>query len=139
MNVCRIFVLMQGFFLPLFFCNAYAAEPQSSIGSVAENLVVGAGALTHFLHFVCVVAGLSLIVLSFSLYRAHRFNPKYVPLDKPIMYLVFGIILIAVPFFGEIFGETGSPEYLERKEAREKGIQTNDIDAPLNWGTDYNH
>lgn len=135
----KIAYLIAGFILLLWGQIAFAVDAHTSIASMAENLVFGAGVMTKFLHFICIVVGVGMIVMMVSTYKAHRSNPKFVPLDRPIMYLTFAIILISIPFLGELFGETGSLEYTNKKEVRESGVQLQDIDAPLNWGNDYNH
>ena len=118
--------------------SAFAAE-KSTLASIADSLVVGTDAVTRLLHFVSIVVGCFLAIMAFSLFRAHRSNPKFVPLERPIIYVFLGVILIALPFFGKIFMATGSTIDLKAQEARSMGVQAHDIDAPLEWGDDYDH
>ncbi len=120
--------------------SSYASEPSPTFGSIAENLIAGTSVVTRLVHFICIVVGLGFLGMAVAQYKAHRFNPKFVPLERPIMYAVLGIVLISLPFFDEIFGLTGGTHDLEKKELLDRGVQVHDIDAPLdNWGNDYNH
>src|SRR5689334_21831892 len=78
--------------------SVFAYTEPTTFGSVAESLTKGVGVLTAVMHFVCFIMASVFFVMSFSMYRAHRFTPKFVPLDRPIMYLVFAIIMLAIPF-----------------------------------------
>ena len=106
-----------------------AAEPLS-IASIAGNLIYGTNLLTRFMHFVCIIMGAGFFIMAFMQYRAHRDNPKFVPLGRPIMYIVLSLILFAIPFLGKLFSATtGSAKDLEKQ--RVKGVYHHDIDAPL--------
>lgn len=122
-----------------FFANAFAYTEPVTFGSMATELTVGVGVFTKIMHFVCFVMGLIFVIMAVSLFRANRTNPKYVPLDRPILYLVISVVLFAIPFLGAYFVETGALEYQEKREARAKGVEVQDIDAPLDWGNDFNH
>jgi len=120
-----------------------AAEPLKSvptIGEIAEKLIVGTDVVTRIVLGGCVAVGAMLIVTSFIYYKAHRENPKFAPLDRPLFYLLFGLILLFIPFLGKIFGPTGSALELNKKTVRESGrYYPNDIDAPLEFGNEYDH
>lgn len=118
--------------------SVFAAE-QPSLGSVAESLIIGTDAVTRLLHVVSIVMGCFLFIMAFSLIRAHRSNPKFIPLERPIIYMVLAVVLMAIPFFGKIFMPTGSTIDLQKQEECGHGVQIQDIDAPLDWGNDYDH
>ena len=135
-NIKRIALLSLMFLLIL--DNAFATD-QPTLGSIADSLVVGTDAVTRLMHFASIIVGCFLFIMAFSLFRANRLNPKFVPLDRPIIYVFLGIILIALPFYGKIFMPTGSTFDLKTQEERAMGVQSQDIDAPLEWGNDYDH
>jgi hypothetical protein len=110
--------------------SVFAYSEPTTFGSVAESLTVDANILKAFMHFVCFIMASVFFVMAFSMYRAHRFNPKLVPLDRPIMYLVFALLMVALPMLGKLFLEPSSPAVLE-KELRGTGLHFQDIDAPL--------
>lgn len=86
---------------------AFTAEAKS-FGEIAGNLLSGAILLTDFLHAVCLALGIGFVIYSFVTYQTHRQNPKLMPLDRPIIYLVLGLVLIAIPFLDYLLGQTGS-------------------------------
>ena len=136
LNIKRIALLLLMFLLIL--DSAFATE-KPTLGSIADSLVVGTDAVTRLLHFASIVVGCFLFIMAVSLFRAHRSNPKFIPLERPIIYLFLGIILVALPFYGKIFMPTGSTLDLRAQEERAMGVQSDDIDAPLEWGNDYDH
>lgn len=114
---------------------AFAEEP-NTFGNIARKLIVGTDILTRFFHFICIMIGIGLCVMSVSLYKMHQQNPKFMPLDRPIIYFFLGLVAISLPFWGN-FIETGSTIEVKKKESRKHF--TRDIDAPLDWGNDYGH
>lgn len=111
--------------------TAFPLEPFPTIGSVAERLFVESSVVTGFAHLLCIIVGVILIGSAVALYKAHRFNPKFVPLERPIIYSLLGLILIAIPLLGKILGPTGSVKDLEKQQVINQGVQIQDIDAPL--------
>ncbi len=110
-----------------------------NLGDVANSLIVGTDFVTRLLHIASIATGAFLFIMAFSLLRSHRTNPKFIPLDRPIIYMCLGVILIALPFYGKLFTLTGSTIDLKKKEEYAIGVQPQDIDAPLDWGNDYDH
>ena len=79
------------------------------IAELVETLSVGTEFITRLLLFVCVVLGGWLSISALALFRTHHENPKMMPLDRPITYLVLGLSLITIPFLGQILNiSTGS-------------------------------
>lgn len=117
--------------------SATASHKPESLGAIAEHLVVGTGIVTRLMWVICFAVGLSFIMMSFSFYKAHRFNPRMVPISKPILYLVLGFCLLAIPFLNRVFGETGSVFDYEKKSHETSGLQIHDIDAPLHDGNEH--
>lgn len=113
--------------------------PAPSLGDIAENFLVGSDAITRLALAVCIVVSAAMFVLGITHYRAHRENPKMVPLGKPVMYIVLGFCLVMIPFFGKIFGKTGSILELKNKRENAEANCPIDIDAPLEFGNEFNH
>lgn len=118
--------------------SASAAE-HTTIGSVADSLLTKTDAVTRLVHFVSIIVGCFLFIMAISLFRAHRSNPKFVPLERPVIYMLLGLVLVVLPFYREIFLPTEGANDLKKQEARALGVQLQDIDAPLEWGNDYDH
>jgi hypothetical protein len=112
-----------------------------TLGDVAETLIVGTTFLTRLALAGCIAIGITLVISSFIYFRAHRQNPKFAPLDRPIFLLLFGVILLAIPFLGQIFGPTASIFDLKELEATKAQVAAPiiDIDAPLEFGNEYDH
>ena len=113
-----------------------------SIENIANAAVEGVGLVTHLAHAASLAVGFTLVVMALALFKAHRYNPKYVPLDKPVVYLLLGAVLVGLPFLNILFGPTGSSfdlkqESLKRSQMAmsndEPALLANiiDIDAPL--------
>lgn len=132
----KFFGLLSILCISLIIFPVQAAEPPS-IATIAGNITFGSNLLSRFMHFVCMVMGAGFFIMAFMQYRAHRDNPKFVPLGRPIMYLVLALVLFSIPFLGEIFGaSTSSGKDLEK--SKNKNVYYNDIDAPLKT-EDFGH
>ena len=118
---------------------AISAADTTSIGQVAEHLTFGTHLITQLMHVVSFCIGAALLVMGLLYVKAHRENPKFMPLDKVVLYIVCGVILLSLPFFNKIFGETGSAIDLQKREKQGHVIRSQDADAPLDFGNDYNH
>jgi preprotein translocase subunit SecG len=114
-------------------------EAQSTtIGSIAENMIAGTGVITRLMVVLCMVVGIGFMIISIHMYRQHRANPKFVPLDRPVMYLVLGLLVFGIPFLGQVFGPTGSVLELDKRKAASSSCSIN-IDAPLELGNEFDH
>lgn len=111
----------------------FAETDQFGISLVAERLIFGAEFITRLLFVICIAMGIALIVMSVTFYRAHRFNPKMIPLGKPVMYLILGLAIASIPFLEHFVGGTGNPLVLKNKNVPEHKRQIYDIDAPLEY------
>jgi hypothetical protein len=100
------------------------------LGAVAETLSAGGEVLSHIVLGACLIIGISLIVLAGVYYQGHRHNAKMVPLSKPVLYLVLGLLLLSIPFLDQFIGETGraSAKKIDRKA---HPYDCYDIDAPI--------
>ena len=110
-----------------------------TVGEIANKLIIGTDFVTKFVLVVCIVVGAILIVTSVTYFRGHYHNPKMVPLDRPIIYLILGLALFFIPFLGEIFVPTTSTIDMKKKEEKAAAAYSIDIDAPLELGNEYDH
>jgi hypothetical protein len=126
--------------LVLLYSGSVAAEGVA-LGTMANTLLVGGGILTKLMWAVCILVGIALIAAAFTQFQIHRRNPKLVPLMTPILYLILGIVAIAIPFIGQVEGflskghlgmrgATAQPA-TPRPAAPGKQYDPNDIDAPI--------
>jgi hypothetical protein len=120
-----------------------AAAEGVALGDMAKTLLVGGGILTKLMWAVCIVVGIALIAAAFTQFQIHRRNPKLVPLTTPVLYLILGIVAIAIPFVGQVEGFLSKghpgirnapakpivPPSAPGKPAKQ--YDPNDIDAPI--------
>lgn len=114
------------------FSIAFGTE-EHSIPTVGERLMSFTDVLTRLMLVACFVVGVGFIFVAILQYQTHRRNPKFVPLDKPVWYLILGLLLIGIIFLEEIFGGgTGSILKLKQHETNQAihNYQHN-LDAPL--------
>lgn len=125
-------------FLVCFMFAGYSiADDGVPLSDVVSTLLVGGGVLSKLMWAVCIVVGVALIAAAFTQFQIHRRNPKLVPLATPILYLILGILAIAVPFIGQVKGfmspgvqgVKGSPA---PPPTTKQNYNPNDIDAPIN-------
>ena len=107
---------------------SFQESKPATLGSLAEKLVLGTDVVADVMHAACFVAGVALCILGLMLFKGHRDNPKFVPLDKPIMYLVLGLILFCIPFLHYFIAPTGYSVH----GPKPKQVLLNSIDTPLN-------
>jgi len=74
-----------------------------SLGDISGTLTFGADIVVKLMWAACIITGVILLSASFTQFQIHRYNPKLVPLTTPVMYLILGVIAIAIPFAGRIF------------------------------------
>jgi hypothetical protein len=114
-------------------CSIALGTEEQTIPEVGERLMTFTDVITRLMLVACFVVGVGFIFVALLQYQTHRRNPKFVPLDKPVWYLVLGIILIGIIFLEEIFGGgTGSILKLKQHETQQ-GIHNYqyNIDAPI--------
>ena len=85
--------------LPFLYPLSSYAQDSEGLGEMADKLVEGPlYGLYGFMKGVCVVVGVSLLIAAFNKYRWYRRNPQEVPISTPIVYVLLGILMIALPF-----------------------------------------
>ena len=106
-----------------------APAASSSIGQVAERLITSSDFVTKLMLFVCITLGVIFLILAIGLYKGHRHNPKFVPLDKVVLYAILGLVLMSIPFLSAVFGPTGS--VLDVRKEHKTTHRQHDPDKPL--------
>lgn len=91
-------------FLTLFTVNAYGYG--ASLGGITGNLIGPATGLGHMMNAVCYVIGLGFLLVGLLQYKYHRENPQQVKISTPIVLVLIGVIMIAVPFIA-MMSESG--------------------------------
>lgn len=80
---------------------SYADEP-GSLAQVSSNILGPVSLFTKTLYSACYVLGAMLIMSSIVQYRDHRNNPSQVPISRPVSLLIFGLLLIGLPWVGHL-------------------------------------
>ncbi len=115
--------------------SGYAYADGVALGDMANTLLVGGNILTKLMWAVCIVVGIALIAAAFTQFQIHRRNSKLVPLTTPVLYLILGIIAIAIPFIGQVEGFLSGGQKgvhgAPAAPAAAKRSDPNDIDAPI--------
>ena len=105
-------MLKRWFIFLSFFCGSMRALADGdtlgdqlgrmSLGQLAEATAEPINMLTKIFEDVSLVAGICFIVGALLQYRAHRINPSQVRLGAPIFLLILGVVLILLPFVGNL-------------------------------------
>lgn len=119
--------------------TATTASAEVPLSEIVQTILAGGTILSKLMWAVCIVVGIALIAAAFTQFQIHRRNPKLVPLATPVLYLILGIISIAIPFVGQIRGFLGPPAPSVKSSAAPVppagqppgGYDPNDIDAPI--------
>ena len=132
----KLHLIFGSLIVALLYSSTAAAEGVA-LADMTKTLLVGGGILTKLMWAVCIVVGIALIAAAFTQFQIHRRNPKLVPLMTPILYLILGIVAIAIPFIGQVEGFLskghpglrGAPAKPVAPAAQQ--YDPNDIDAPI--------
>jgi len=106
-----------------------------NIGQIINDLMPTADVAIHVVHWLCILVGFCLLVTAISFYKAHRFNPKFMPLEKPIIIAFLGIVLIVLPFFKKIFLPSDFKQVIIPTD---QNLTIKEPQDP-NWVNDYDH
>lgn len=118
--------------LGLGFVSSSAFAAGVPLSDVAETLMMGGDALTKVMWAACILVGVMLIAAAFTQFQIHRRNSKLVPLTTPVLYLILGIVSIAIPFIERVSGFLDDSNPSKTPAATQRNINVNDIDAPIN-------
>lgn len=76
------------------------AQAQQQEGTVTRNLMSVFSGINSVFSGICLIVGIGLIFASFLQYKQHRLNKLLVPISKPIVWFILGIVLVLVPILG---------------------------------------
>ncbi|MFN7096208.1 MAG: DUF6750 family protein [Gammaproteobacteria bacterium] len=82
--------------------TGYAA----GLGDVMGNIVGPVTGLGHMMNGVCYVIGLGFLLVGLLQYKYHRENPQQIKISTPIILVLLGVIMIALPFIA-MMSESG--------------------------------
>jgi len=72
--------------------------PKSSLGDIADNIVDVELATHSFLKFLFLTSGIGLIASSMYHFKLWRQNRQHRPFSRPLLFLIFGLGLIALVY-----------------------------------------
>lgn len=99
------------------------------IAKLSDNLFQTSALISLVLTMACLIMGCVLLAHAATAFKMHQGNPKMVPLDRPIVYLVLGITIASLPFWGYSSKDSLNPRDIKRHELQPKMLL--DIDEPL--------
>ncbi len=82
----------------------------ADLAEMAEGLYVPLKFVTVMFRYACYATGFALCMGAIAQYRLHRQNPKLTPLLTPVILLFLGVVLIFLPYFSTMFGNSWSAE-----------------------------
>ena len=68
-----------------------------TLGQLSENAMGPVAGLGKIMNYICLVAGIGFLLGAIIQYKYHRDNPQQVRLSTPILLLVLGLSLVALP------------------------------------------
>ncbi|MES2999005.1 MAG: hypothetical protein V4700_06805 [Pseudomonadota bacterium] len=80
--------------------NAYAL-PTESLGDLSDKLMLPLSVLTSALYNISLAIGIALLFGALIQYKNHRDNPGQVPISRPVILLIFSLILVALPILAK--------------------------------------
>ncbi len=75
--------------------------PTGSLGDLSDQLFVPLSVLVSTIYNISLVVGIALLFGALIQYKNHRENPGQVVISRPILLLVFGLILIVLPLLAK--------------------------------------
>jgi len=75
-----------------------------SLGSVAEDALEPVSVFNSFINTSAMMIGSCFLFAAFVKYNQHRINPMAAPISTVLMLLVFGLLLLLLPFTARLVG-----------------------------------
>jgi len=69
----------------------------NSFGQIADNIFGPVELVTQIMLATSYVAGAALVLFGLLQFKAHRVNPKMVPITMPFVLIISGLLLLALP------------------------------------------
>jgi len=118
----------------------------ADFGSAAAGLFEPVAFLTVMMRYAAYATGIALILGSLMQFRTHIENPKVMPLLTPVFLLLTGILLVLLPYFSVLPGNSWSAEVQVKTGNQgelDEGHTTKTNGAPVDaapaahWGDAY--
>jgi hypothetical protein len=114
----------------------------NTLGQAADGLFGPVSVVTMLMELACYIIGTSFCIGAIMQYRIHRQNPKLTPLMTPVIMLVVGVLLILMPYFSVLPGDSFSASEQEKRDSaaaaqviREYNAQQEPVAQPDNQNT----
>lgn len=82
---------------------AYGPHNSTNLGDVANNILEVELAANSFIQFIFVTTGIGLIAASIYHFKLWNQNRLHRPFSRPVLFLIFGIILIGLVYIPIFF------------------------------------
>ncbi len=73
-----------------------------SLGDASKALLGPLTGVQKMLNAISTIAGIAFLMGAVLQYMDHRKNPIQVPLSKPIVYFILGVVFLVIPRFAEL-------------------------------------
>ena len=83
--------------IALFFGVTPAGHAQVKDAGVTTNLLSIFSGVNSIFSSICIVLGVGFIFAAIIQYQQYRMNPLLVPISKPLLWVIFGLLLILIP------------------------------------------
>lgn len=84
------------------FIAAQSKQLPPSLGGAAENALEPIGILTKTLYNFSLIFGICFILGSVVRFKEYRENDSQTPISRPIVMLVFGIVMVGIPLIAKL-------------------------------------
>lgn len=108
-----------------------------TLGSLSENLLGPTTIVTQLLVYACYIVGAVFCFMAMAQYKIHRESPKLVPLTTPVMLVLFGLVLILLPYLSTLFNSGSVLEYRKHQGVMEEentGLPLPPLETPRRKG-----
>lgn len=80
------------------------AKSDLGLAGLSDSMNTVIDFLVQSFSYILLISGVFFILGSMIKYQNHRMNPSQIRLGEPVFLLVFGLCLLALPFFGYLVG-----------------------------------
>ncbi|MFM8453518.1 MAG: hypothetical protein ACKOAD_00775 [Gammaproteobacteria bacterium] len=97
------------------------------LAQVAENIFETSTWVSLLLTIVCLIIGVLLFSGAVTGFKMHKSNPKMVPLDRPIVYLILALTVASMPFWGYFSNDSLNPRDIKRYKQRSSIVDIDEV------------
>ncbi len=83
-------------------CIIGAAYVSPALADVTGNVLALASNVTSLITGISFVLGVAMVGGAFIQYRQHKRNRLQVPISKPIVLLILGLVMLVLPLLGHL-------------------------------------